>query len=503
MLLAVFFSFLFLGEAKQTTQPTPPDVRMEAYAQRVAMEGASLIDAIEYRNVGPRVMGGRVVAVQGFTGHPHTYLAAYASGGLWRTRDNGTMWEPIFDTTPSITIGNMTANPNNPDEIWLGTGEDNSSRSSYAGTGIYYTNDGGKNWEHLGLVDTQHISTIVIHPEDPKTVFVSAIGRLYTRNEERGVYKTTDGGKTWEKILYINDNTGVIDIVMAPDNPDRLYAAAWERSRKAWNFVESGEGSGVYISNDGGKTWKKSNKGLPGNGYLGRIGLAVSKSNPKVLYAVVDNQSPGEDEEEETDALTRRKLADMTQVDFLGLDDAVIERFLRGSNFHADITAKSLRADMEAGDASIEDVRAYLFDSNMDLFDSGVIGVEVYRSDNSGKTWKKTNLESLYTLAYSYGYYFGVVEIDPNDEDTIFVGGVPLIKSTDGGRNFIGVQTPNVHVDHHAIWINPNNSKHVFIGNDGGVNMSWDAGVNWQGYQFQSVGQFYTVAYDMARPYRI
>lgn len=498
----LFLLWAFSDTPVQTTEPTPAEVRLSAYTERETRVEQSKLDHLEYRIVGPRAMGARTVYVEGFPEHPDTYFAGYASGGLWRTDNKGVNWEPIFDGKAAITIGNVAVNPKNLDEIWLGTGEDNSSRSSYAGTGLYHTTDGGKTWTHKGLADSHHISKIIIHPNDPKTVYVAAIGHLYSTNEMRGVFKTTDGGETWQKILYINDNTGVIDLVIHPNNPDKLYAASWERIRKAWNFVEAGEGSAIYVTEDGGKNWQRSDQGLPVGEHMGRIGLSIYPKNPDIIYACVDNQSTYESPED-TDKLTSSKLNNMSQADLLALDDETIDDFLRASSFRKDYDAAYVREAIDKGEITIEDLRAYIYDGNADLFNRKIRGVELYRSEDGGKTWALTHEEPLEELAYSYGYYFGHVEVDPNDDQTLFLLGVPLLRSKDGGKTFVDLTKPNVHVDHHAIWIHPENSKHIINGNDGGINMTWDGGDNWTLHNFQPVGQFYTVTYDMSTPYNI
>jgi len=502
-MLALLFSLFLYQSPQQTTAPTTPEARMAAYQTRLAMEDASPLKAFEMQSVGPHQMGGRIVDVAAFPDKPHTYFAAYASGGLWRTDDNGGSWRSLFDATPSITIGDIAVDPENLDRIWVGTGEENSSRSSYAGTGIHYTADGGKTWTHLGLTDTHHIGRILLHPNDSDTLWVAAIGRLYSTNAERGVYKSTDGGKTWRKTLYIDENTGVIDMAIDPANPDRLFAAAWERSRKAWNFVEGGPGSGVYISEDGGETWTAANEGLPTGEYMGRIGLSVCASSPNVVYACVDNQAPREDEDEDDDALTARKLAAMDQEAFLALEDEDIDSFFRRNRFHGDIKAKQVKEDLKAGELTMDDLVNYLGGRGSNLYDAPIVGLQVYRSDDHGKTWRLTHEKRIEDTVFTFGYYFGLIEVDPNDPDTVFVGGVPMLKSVDGGKTWAAAMKPNVHVDFHAIWINPTNSKHVVVGNDGGLNISWDGGENWQGYNRLPVGQFYTVTYDMAQPYNI
>lgn len=503
MIACLLFTLFFQTTPVQTTNPTTDQDRLRSYDVRLEREQKALFESLPLRSIGPRAMGGRVVAIQGFSDAPQTFIAAYASGGLWRTENMGTIWEPLFDDMPSITIGNIAIDPNDKKRIWVGTGEDNSSRSSYAGTGIYLTEDGGKTWHHKGLLNTHHISTIVLHPKNPNVVYVSVIGKLYTTNPERGVYKTTDGGTTWEKILFINDDTGVIDLAMDPQNPDRLYAAAWQRSRKAWNFVESGPGSGLYITDNGGTNWKKVTNDLPQGDDVGRIGLSICLSHPQTIYATVDFQGEAPEEKPDRRPLTKRKLAKMDKETFLKLKDKDIRNFLRGNSFHKDITVKKVRKQLKKDEITLQDLLDYVYDGNAALFDRPIHGAQVFRSDDSGKTWRKTHDKPLPNVVYSYGYYFGQVNVDPQNPDVLYVSGVPFIKSTDGGKTFQNSASPGVHVDHQALWINPSNSKHLILGNDGGIYMSWDSGANWQDFNHQAVGQFYTVAYDMAKPYNV
>jgi len=503
MLTCLFLIFSFQATPTQTTSPTPDRDRLDAYDTRLERESQSPFEALEMRSIGPMVMGARVVDLLGFADKPHTYLVAYASGGLWRTTNQGTTWTPLFDDMPTITIGDIAVDPNDANRIWVGTGEDNSSRSSYAGTGIYLTEDGGKTWSHKGLLDTHHISKVLVHPTNPDVVYVAVIGRLYTDNPERGVYKTSDGGKTWSKVLYVNEKTGVIDLVMDPKNPDRLIAAAWQRYRKAWDFSEGGPGSGLYLTKNGGTSWEKAGNGLPQGENIGRIGLSICLSQPNTIYATLDNQNELENPEPDNRAVTLRKLADMDKETFLDQSDRDIRGFLRRNAFHRDITVEKLREQLKSDEITIQDLIDYVYDGNASLFDRQIHGAQVYRSDDGGETWRKTHDEPIPSFVYSYGYYFGIIEVDPNDPDTIYITGVPILKSSDGGKTFKNTAQPGVHVDHHALWIDPNNSKHVVLGNDGGVYMSWDEGENWLTFNYMPVGQFYTVAYDMAQPYNI
>ncbi|TAE43314.1 MAG: glycosyl hydrolase, partial [Cytophagales bacterium] len=226
------------------------------------------------QNVGPSVMGGRVVDIEVNPTNTNEFYVAYASNGVYKTTNNGQNFVPIFDNQSRITVGDIALSTSNPSIIWVGTGENNSSRSSYAGMGVYKSENAGKTWEFCGLENTQHIGRIITHPNNEKIAFVASIGALYSKNEERGVYKTIDGGKTWKKTLFINDSTGVIDMAIHPKNPNLIWACAWERSRKSNQFKESGQGSGLYFSENGGENWTKVQNELPQGSYVGRMGIA-------------------------------------------------------------------------------------------------------------------------------------------------------------------------------------------------------------------------------------
>lgn len=243
--------------------------------------------ALKPRLVGPAVTSGRVV---GFAIHPmdrSQYFVAVASGGVWKTTNAGTTWTPVFDNEGSFSIGCVVMDPKNPNVIWVGTGENNSQRSVGYGDGVYKSVDGGRTWQNVGLQVSEHIGKIVIDPRDSDTVYVAAQGPLWKEGGDRGLYKTTNGGKTWEKILAIDEHTGVTDVVLDPRNPDVLIAASWQRRRHVWTIINGGPGSGIHRSTDGGKTWKKITAGLP-TGDLGRIGLAVAPTNPDIVYAIVE-----------------------------------------------------------------------------------------------------------------------------------------------------------------------------------------------------------------------
>ncbi len=432
--MAVIFGLSFIY-ANSTA--TSAEERLKSYEKHLQMKNASIFKRLEWREIGPYFVGGRIDDIEAYENNPGKFYIAAASGGLWVTENNAATWTPIFDHESSITIGDIAISQTDQNLIWVGTGEQNSSRSSYAGTGAFKSTDGGKTWKNMGLTDTHHIGRVLIDPVDNNIVYVAAIGHLFTYNEERGLFKTTDGGKTWKKILYISPKTGVIDVVMHPKNRKILFAAAWQRERKAWNFWEGGEESGIYKSVDEGDTWEKIGNGFPQTGYIGRIGLAVSPSNPQVVYAFLDNQEP--------------------------------------------------KPATNDGD---------------------IKGAEVYRSNDGGETWTKTNQYYLDSVVFTYGYYFGNIRVSPDNEDVIYVLGVPLLKSTDGGKTFKdasnlanGSGMGGVHADMHALWINPKNPKQLILGNDGCLNISYDEGTTWQKIDNIPLAQCYTIHYDNQDPY--
>ena len=291
-LLSIFLLIPFLTFSQTQPPASTASERFAAFELRKQMQSTSLFADMEFKSVGPSVFGGRIVDLEVNPIDPSIFYAAYASGGLWKTENNGTTFEPIFDNEAVMTIGDIAVNWATND-IWIGSGENNSSRSSFAGLGMYHSKDNGETWEHKGLPESHHIGRIVLHPSDPNTLWVAALGHLYSPNEERGVYKTTDGGNTWARSLYVNDNSGAIDLIIDPQDPDILYAATWERTRRSWNFTEAGSGSGIYKSSDGGDNWQKVSGekfGFPSTSGTGRIGLSCSVENGKtVLFAILDN----------------------------------------------------------------------------------------------------------------------------------------------------------------------------------------------------------------------
>ena len=521
LLLTLFLVLAFPVRAQETDpvvagpdQPaaTTAAERLGAFSQRRALEAASLVAEIPFRSAGPTVMSGRVADVEGRPGDPSTFYVAYASGGLWVTTNGGASFMPLFDDQPAITLGDIAVDWRDPEgdgpTIWAGTGESNSSRSSYAGTGVTRSTDGGRTWSPFGLTESHHIGRIVLHPTDANTAWVAALGPLYTSGGERGVYKTTDGGQSWVQVLDSAErtpDTGAVDLLVDARVPDRLWAATWTRTRRAWDFREGGPGSAIWRSDDAGDTWRRVTdeaSGFPVGVDVGRIGLAQDARGH--LVAVVDNQArrPA-DPEEETPPLTREMLRTMDRGAFLTLAEDAINAFLDANNFPSSYTAESVLEMVREGRIEPLALVEFLEDANRDLFETPVIGPEVYRSDDGGDTWTRTHESTIDDLFYSYGYYFGQVRAAPDDPDRLYILGVPLVASSDGGRTWARADGPQVHVDHHALWLDPTRPGYLISGNDGGVNVSYDAGDSWSVLNTPSVGQFYTVAVDEAEPYNI
>ena len=480
--------------------------RNNGYEDRKRLEEKSLVKNIKFKNIGPSVMSGRVVDLEVNPSDPTHFYVAYASGGLWETKNNGNSFTSLFDNQMVMTIGDIKVDWQNK-IIYIGSGENNSSRSSYSGNGIYRSVDNGKNWVNIGLQESHHIGRIILHPKNPDILWVASLGHLYSPSMERGIYKSTDGGKSWQNKLFINEFTGAIDLVIDNTNPDILYSSMWEKDRKAWNFDGSGVGSGIFKSEDGGESWIEisgGDSGFPDTDGTGRIGLDISQSDPNILYAILDNQDRRQSSNDITNSdLTKDKLRSISTTDFLKTSDETLEKFLKNNRFPNIYNALKIKEMVRVGDISPISLVEYLEDSNTLLFDTPVIGAEVYRSEDFGKTWKKINEDDLSYLFYSYGYYFGEIRVDPQDPSKVYTMGVPLIKSDNSGRSWESIDFENMHGDYHALWINPNRSGHLIVGNDGGVNMSYDDGDNWMKFNSPSVGQFYDINVDMKEPYNV
>ena len=404
----------------------------------------SLFNQVEAKNIGPTIMSGRVVDLAVNPKNPTEFYVAYATGGLWYTNNNGTSFSPVMDSAETVNCGSVTVDWNSG-TIWVGTGEVNASRSSYAGVGVLKSSDKGKTWENLGLKDSHHISRVWVNPSNLNEIVVSAVGHLYTTNKERGVYKSTDGGKSWKQTLFVAEDAGIIDLAVSKNNPKIMFAASWQKDRKAWHFDGDGEKSGIYKSEDGGTSWKlvtTKESGFPANEGVGRIGLAMFSDN--IIYAVVDNQNK--------------------------------------------------RPNSKVNKPK---------DANEALFQTEVIGCELYKSEDSGKSWKRTHEKYIDDMFYTYGYYFANISVDSKNQSIIYMGGVPIIFSEDGGKTFTSISKENVHADHHVTWINPENPNHIINGNDGGVNISYDNGAHWIKCNNEALGQLYAVNVDYQENYNV
>jgi len=499
-----FFAFCFFSMV--FAQPTATDaVVLHQSLQAVdAQRSASLVQHIPFENIGPKVMSGRVVALAVNPQDPTEFYVAYASGGVWHTTDNGISFTPISENAPTQNIGEMTMHwPTRT--LWVGTGENNSSRSSYAGIGLMKTEDNGATWEIKGLPDSHHIGKILINPSDPNHVVVGVTGHLYTSNNERGVYVTRDGGEQWSQTLFVNETSGIIDMAHVPGNFAIQFAAAWEKDRKAWNFTGNGNASAIYKSTDAGQTWIKistPDSGFPTGEGVGRIGLAVYDEN--TVYAIHDSQfrRPQEDQKKQ-EGLQKNDFKTMTKEAFLALDNQALNTFLKTNNFQEKYRAQNLKNSVRSGSVLPKDLATYLEDANSLLFDTPVVGTQVFKSTDGGAHWEKTHSDYLDNIYFSYGYYFGHIHVHPKQADKIYIYGVPILTSDDGGKTFTSIGKPNVHADHHSLWINPDRTGHLINGNDGGVNITYDDGAHWMKNNSVDVGQFYAINIDHERPYNV
>jgi len=447
------FTFVFSADSKVKAPVLSGKARVEMFKKHTSMKAASQYKRIKWQYVGPTNISGRCTDVEAISprGKQYTIWIGAATGGVWKSTNEGTTFEPVFDDMPTASIGDIAIDPKNPDVVWVGTGEANIFRSSNAGCGVFKTKDGGKTWKNMGLEKTHTIPRIRVHPQNSDIVYVAATGHEWTSNSERGLYKTTDGGTTWTKILFINNNTGVNDLVLDPKNPETVYCTTWERKRLKWNDPRTyrhHKNNGVWKSTDGGKTWAKKNKGLPVAHEIGRTGIDIAASNPNVLYAYVDNYgiakkaAPGE-----TDSYGRQK----------------------------------------------KDV---------------IKGASVFRTNDGGENWELvsglTDKTKLFMERHSatYGWVFAQIRVDPNNENRIYTMGLFLNVSEDGGKTFNVVR--GMHLDQHGLWIDPNNSDYLLNVQDGGLAISYDQGKNWKiPLKELPLAQFYNVAYDMEKPFNV
>ncbi len=371
-------------------------------------------DHLHFRNIGPATPSGRIDDFAVLERNPAVFYVAAATGGLWKTMNAGTTFESVFDKESSVSIGDVAIAPNDANVVWVGTGENNNRQSSSWGDGVYKSTDGGKSWKNMGLRETKHIARIIVDPVDHDVVYVAALGSLWGPGGERGIYKTGDGGLTWNRVLDAGPDAGATELVMDPTNNKTIYAATYQRRRSSWGFNGGGPASAMYKSTDAGRSWTKLTKGIP-EGSLGRIGIDVYRRNPDIVYARIEHPKEG----------------------------------------------------------------------------------GVYRSDDGGASWTKMSSQNPRPM------YFSQIRIDPTNDQRIYVLGTPLLLSDDGGKTFNSDAAKRIHVDFHAMWIDPNNSDHLMIGGDGGVGVSRDRSKSYMWLPNLPVGQFYHVGFDNQTPFNV
>lgn len=411
LFLAVLMALAFIFPGKESLAQRKKDAGEEEKKWEL---NSRMLPGLEFRSIGPAAYSGRISDIAVNPENFSEYYVGVASGGLWKTENHGTTFKPIFDNQPVFSIGCVTIDPNNYHVVWVGTGENNSQRNLAYGDGVYKSTDGGKSFRNMGLKKSAHIAKIIVDPRDSNTVYVAAQGQAWGPGGERGLYKTTDGGETWERVLHIGEYTGITDLVMNPRNPDVLYAAAHQRERRVYSKINGGPESGIHKSEDGGKTWKQLRGGLPG-GDVGRIGLAIAQNNPDVLYAVIE---------------------------------------LPGST-------------------------------------GGT-----WRSNDRGASWEKRS-----DKVSGSPQYYNELFVDPSDDNTIILMDTRAALSDDGGKTWVYIEGRNKHVDNHALWINPNDSRHMIMGSDGGLYETYDRAQTWQFMSQLPIMQFYHVRTDNDYPF--
>ncbi|MCZ6836370.1 MAG: PDZ domain-containing protein [Planctomycetota bacterium] len=516
------------------------------------------VSQMSWRSIGPANMSGRITAIAVDENDSNTYWLASASGGLLKTTNNGVTFEHQFDSEATVSIGDVQVARSDSNIVWVGTGEHNPRNSVSWGNGVYKSVDGGATWKHMGLDKIFQTGKIAIHPNDPDIVYVGAMGRLWGPNEDRGLYKTTDGGETWEKILYVDDKTGVIDLKMHPTDPYTLIAATYERSRDGFDgndpATKNGPGSGLYKTTDGGENWTKITDGLPA-GNIGCIGLDYYRKDPNVVYMVLETEKTGKQPENAAfaglrgeDADVGAKLLDITEdspaaAAGLKVDDIVIamggETVHSWSDLQAEIRKhmadetvgievsrdrKSVNMDITfakmpgADEEEEEDLdpaeRRRRDRRNRSPFDGGLGGQRenmqdqqgedgheyggLFKSTDGGDTWTRINSVNPRPM------YYSEIRVDPSDDNHIWILGTSLYKTEDGGKTFSSDGAGRgVHVDHHSIWIDPDDGRHVLLGCDGGHYITYDRGENWEHLNKFAIGQFYHVTVGPRRDYMV
>jgi len=394
-------------------QQVPAAAASAAAAPDTAWKGGPF-DRLSFRNIGPTGPSGRIDDFAVLESNPNIFYIGTATGGVWKSENGGVTLTPVFDSMSVSSIGDVTIPTDDPNLVWVGTGENNNRQSSSWGDGVYKSTDGGKHWRNMGLRESRQIARIVIDPVDHEVVLVAALGDLWRPGGDRGIFRTADGGNTWTKVLDVGPDAGGTDLVMDPRNNKVVYAATYQRRRASFGFNGGGTNSGIWKSSDGGKTWARLTNGLP-DGAMGRIGLDIFRGNPNIVYARVEHEKQG----------------------------------------------------------------------------------GVYRTDDGGSSWRKMGSHNMRPM------YFGIIRVDPQNDLRVYLPETPLGISDDGGKTFRFDGAERIHVDHHAMWIDPHDPSHMMIGNDGGVSVSHDKGKKWQWFPHLLVAQFYHVGYDMQVPYNV
>ena len=527
-----------------------PSITAPAHAQKkseaelpapLALTRNQLAEVLPWRSIGPANMSGRVTAFAVAEDVTSTYWVATASGGLLKTTNNGVRYEHQFDHEEVVSIGHVAVAPSDSQIVWVGTGEANPRNSVSYGNGVYRSTDGGASWKHMGLEQSFQIGRIVIHPTDPNIVYVGALGRLWGEGGERGLYKTTDGGKHWERVLYVDERTGVIDVDMHPEQPEVLVVATYERGRDLYDSNDPskkwGPGGGLWRTEDGGQSWTRLSEGLP-RVQIGRVGVDWHRKDPNILFAVIETERIGKLAEdsaflgidgEDADVGVRIKGIDKdSPADEAGLEKGDIllsvdgqhikswEEFVRRQRLYEPESKIALEyvRERELGSLEVELCLHPKERRGRTLFGAMLGGQDpnvqdeqgkdavdmggVYRSDDAGKSWTRVNSLNPRPM------YFSQIRVDPSDPMYVYVLGISLYRSSDGGVTF----TPDghgeeVHVDHHALWIDPADGRHIMLGNDGGIYVSWDRMESWDHHNHVAIGQFYHVAVDHRPLYNV
>ncbi|HET9373085.1 MAG TPA: hypothetical protein VFO19_22640 [Vicinamibacterales bacterium] len=426
---------------------------------------AAVMNALTFRNIGPFRTSAWITDIAvpetPMRDHLYTIYAASRSGGLWKTSNGGVTWAPISDSVEVGAVGAVAVAPSHGNIVWMGTGANDLARSSYSGKGVFKSTDAGETWQFMGLPDSHHIARIVIHPTNPEIVYVAAMGHLFSRNDERGVFRTRDGGRNWEKVLYVNDGVGAVDLVINRKSPNTLIAAMYEKHRMPWQLVLGGPGTGLYRTDDGGAKWTKIEGGLP-TGNLGRIGIDINARNPNILYAVIENVNP------RTEAM-----------------GPAVDACQAGA------------AAGRAGGGGGRGGRGGL----------GRIGNEIFRSDDGGRTWRKTHENNSDVAGGKAPYSFNQLKINPDDPNHVIVTSDTMYSTTDGGKTW-SCSNQNgffrgVFGDYRSLWWDTQDSKRIMIGSDGGVNVSYDGGRTAMSFLNMGINEVYAIGVDMDDPYNV